>query len=258
LNDVLRIPKEVFERIMFFVLGDRLTTSRDRAAQDQRALDRSSFRSDHLSSIAVASGLMHQCLNFIENVGKNYWGNAGDLVGLMKLRNTLPNREGINLRKVDFYAWLRFLDTVLSSLIVRAAMQCLGLTCAAELANYKPTDYAAFEKLCTSIADIYLLPPVDRLEAEGIKTKRGNTASGNAVLLCHDLMTLREMRHAIKHGHPSRIRRMLKYWAPMYYAGGSYNYAHETMELLHNIIHDWATKHDNVSSQPRITRRCRC
>jgi hypothetical protein len=25
----------------------------------------------------------------------------------------------------------------------------------------------------------------------------------------------------------------------MYYAGGSYNYAHETMELLHNIIHDW-------------------
>ncbi|KAJ7476787.1 hypothetical protein FB451DRAFT_1132116 [Mycena latifolia] len=69
--DFLRIPKPVFERIMFFVLGDRLTTSRDRAAQDQRALDRSSFRSDHLSSIAVTSGLMHECLNFIENVGKN-------------------------------------------------------------------------------------------------------------------------------------------------------------------------------------------
>jgi hypothetical protein len=55
----------------------------------------------------------------------------------------------------------------------------------------------------------------------------------------HDLMTLREMRHAIKHGHPERMERMLKYWAPMYYAGGGYNYANELMELLHNLNHDW-------------------
>ncbi|KAJ7506208.1 hypothetical protein B0H11DRAFT_2169972 [Mycena galericulata] len=226
--DVLRIPKEVFERIMFFVLGDRLTTSRDRAAQDQRSLDRSEYRADHLSSIAVTSGLMHECLNFIENVGKNYWGDSDDSIGLISMRNVLPNRQEINLRKVDFYAWLRFLDAVLRSLIVRAAM----------LAKHK-LNFEEFQRLCTSIADTFLLPSIDRLEADGIKKIRGSTVSGHAVLLTHDLMTLREMRHAIKHGHPGRIRRMLKYWAPMFYAGGSYNYAHETMELLHNIIHDW-------------------
>jgi hypothetical protein len=55
----------------------------------------------------------------------------------------------------------------------------------------------------------------------------------------HDLMTLREMCHAIKHGHPERMERMLKYWAPMYYAGGGYNYAKKLMELLHNLNHDW-------------------
>ncbi|KAJ6536865.1 hypothetical protein B0H19DRAFT_962392 [Mycena capillaripes] len=240
--DVLRIPKSVFERIMFFDLGDRLTTARDRAAQDQRALDRSEFRADHFSSIAVTSGLMHECLNFIENIGKNYWGDSEDLVGLATLRNTLPNRDGINLRKVDFYAWLRFLDAVLCSLIVRASMVSLGLQSMAQLAKHKILNFPAFQRLCASIADKFLLPSVDRLEADGIKKMRGSTASGTAVLLTHDLMTLREMRHAIKHGHPSRVRRMLKYWAPMFYAGGSYNYTNETMELLHNIVHDWPTQ----------------
>ncbi|KAK7055762.1 hypothetical protein R3P38DRAFT_2498651 [Favolaschia claudopus] len=240
--DVLRLPKNVFEHIMFFVLGDRLTTARDRAAQDQRALDRSEYRADHLSSIAVTSGLMHECLNFIENVGKNYWGDSEDSIGLAALRSVLPNREEINLRKFDFYAWLRFLDVILRSLIMRASMVALNIPSVAVLAKHKILNFTAFQELCTTIADTFLLPSVDRLEADGIKKLRGNTVSGNAVLLTHDLMTLREMRHAIKHGHPSRVRCMLKYWAPMFYAGGSYNYAHETMELLHNIIHDWPTQ----------------
>jgi hypothetical protein len=32
---------------------------------------------------------------------------------------------------------------------------------------------------------------------------------------------------------------MIKYWTPMFYAGGGYNYANEGMELLHNLEHDW-------------------
>jgi len=47
------------------------------------------------------------------------------------------------------------------------------------------------------------------------------------------------MCHAIKHGHPGRILCMMKFWTPMFYAGGGYNYAHELMELLHNYHHDW-------------------
>jgi hypothetical protein len=34
------------------------------------------------------------------------------------------------------------------------------------------------------------------------------------------------------------MQRILKHWTPMFYAGGSYNYANESMELLHNLIHD--------------------
>ncbi|KAJ7892482.1 hypothetical protein B0H14DRAFT_2560193 [Mycena olivaceomarginata] len=71
------------------------------------------------------------------------------------------------------------------------------------------------------------------------KTLEGPTVSGNAVLLMHDLMTVREICHAIKHGHPERVKHMLKYWTPVFYAGGSFNHANESMELLHNLIHDW-------------------
>lgn len=55
LHDVLKMPKASFERQAVVVLGDRLTTARDRAAQDQCAMDCSSDRTDHLSSIVLSS-----------------------------------------------------------------------------------------------------------------------------------------------------------------------------------------------------------
>jgi hypothetical protein len=54
-----------------------------------------------------------------------------------------------------------------------------------------------------------------------------------------DLMTPCKMCHAIKHRHPSRILRVMKFWTPMFYAGGSYNYTHELIQLQHNYHHDW-------------------
>ncbi|KAJ6465270.1 hypothetical protein C8R45DRAFT_1173671 [Mycena sanguinolenta] len=236
--DVLQVPKATFEDSYKFILGDRLTTARVRAAQDQRALDRSEHRVDHLSSFGILSGVMHICMNMINNLGKNYWGGPNrDTVSLSTLLQKLPNRTDINLRKIDFYAWLRFLDVVLRALVLKAAMSVLHLTSADQLGQEISTD--AFMKLARQITDQFLMPSIDRLEAEGVKTLRGQTPSGHAVLLMHDLMTLREMRHAIKHGHPERMERMLKYWTPMYYAGGGYNYANERMELLPNLNHDW-------------------
>ncbi|KAF8238486.1 hypothetical protein L208DRAFT_1375159 [Tricholoma matsutake] len=47
------------------------------------------------------------------------------------------------------------------------------------------------------------------------------------------------MRDAVRQGHPEQMQRMIKYWSPMFYAGGGYNYANECMELLHSLIHDW-------------------
>ncbi|KAJ7174157.1 hypothetical protein C8R43DRAFT_1102631 [Mycena crocata] len=237
--DILRVPKEVFEKRYYFLLGDRLTTARDRAAQDQRAVDRSEHRVDHLASFQVLSGIMHFVMNKIQNVGKNAWGGANkDAVSLVTLLEKLPNRNNINLRKIDFYAWLRFLDVVLRALVLRAAIVELGLSSPTQLQKCNiPAQH--FKTLCSRIVQRFLLPSVDRLEAEDIKTIPGSTESGNAVLLMHDLMTIREMRHAVKHGHPERMERMIKYWTPMFYAGGSFNYANEGMELLHNLNHDW-------------------
>ncbi|KAH9934210.1 uncharacterized protein B0H18DRAFT_1207744 [Fomitopsis serialis] len=237
--DVLQIPKAVFEDTMFFVLGDRLTTARDRAAQDQRGVDRSDFRADHLSSLAMTSGLMHVCFNFIQACAKNLWGGENrDTTSLQTLRDLLRNRSEINIQKFDFYAWLRFLDCVLRALVISAAVSTLVLKDTTELSSQRPTA-AEFRTMCETIVDTYVMSSPDCLEADGIKSVKGNTTSGHAALTMFDLMTLREMRHAIKHGHPTRILRILKFWTPMFYAGRSYNYAHECMELLHNLIHDW-------------------
>lgn len=104
-KDVLKIPSKVFEDRDFPVLGDRLTTARDRAAQDQRALDRSEHRVDHLASFRLLSGLMHFCLNQLQNLGRNTWGTGvKDAVSLATLLERLPNTGNINLRKIDFYA----------------------------------------------------------------------------------------------------------------------------------------------------------
>ncbi|KAJ7064236.1 hypothetical protein C8F01DRAFT_1209388 [Mycena amicta] len=236
---ILQIPKAVFKRRNFFLLGDRLTTARDCAAQDQRAVDRSEDRIDHLSSFTALSGLMHFVMNMVHNIGKNAWGTGNqDSASLLTLCDKLPNRSNINVRKIDFYAWLCFLDVILRALVLRAAMVTLRLTDSTQLGEQDLTS-SSFRALCSRIVAEFLLPSIHRLEADGVKTLPGSTESGNAVLLMHDLMTIREMRHAIKHGHPERMERMIKYWTPMFYAGGGYNYANESMELLHNLQNDW-------------------
>ncbi|KAG6819049.1 hypothetical protein H0H93_015957 [Arthromyces matolae] len=246
---VLCIPPTIFETKMHTVLGDRLTTVRDRAAQDQRAVDRSTAAFDHLSSIRVVSGLMHFCMNFIHAIGQNAWGSTESTnpVSLLCLRDILPNRQDlINLRKLDFYAWLRFLDAVQHGLVIKAAMSILQIS-SAEIFLQKIKTYNDLVQLATQVVDSFLLPSVDRLEATKVKSLKGNTQCGHAVLLMHDLMTLREMRDGIRNGHPTRITRMIKWWLPMFYAGGSYNYANECMELLHNIIHDWPRDYATVA-----------
>ncbi len=239
--DVLNIPKDTFESRKYFVLGDRLTMARVRAAQDQRSVDKSTSRFDHFSCFELLGGLMHYCLNMIQNFGRVHWGQTGatDALSLQTLRAQLPNRTNINTRKYDFYAWLRFLNVVLRSLLVSAALAELGCDTKDVAGKARDWSFEQFEELCRHVVDNSLLPSEDRLEADGVKRIEGPSQSMHAVLLAHDLMTLHEMRDAIKHGHPQRVLRILKFWAPMFYAGGGYNYSHETMELLHNLIHDW-------------------
>ncbi len=243
LLDVLRMRRDIFEEQAIVVLGDRLTTARDRAAQDQRALDRSTDRADHLSSIKLASGMMHQCLNMVINIARNHLGDKSnnDAVSLHTLRNHLPNREGLNLNKVDFYAWLRFLDVVLRALTITACLVVLdvpdtGSSLKTAVEHFTPSEFHA---LCIDIADQFFLASPNSLEAQSVKRISGDTVNGHAVSLAHSLVTLREMRNAIKYGHPTRMLRMLKYWTPMFYAGGSYNYSNEDMELLHNLLDEW-------------------
>ncbi|KAI0782725.1 hypothetical protein C8Q75DRAFT_885922, partial [Abortiporus biennis] len=203
---ILQLPKDVFENIMFFILGDWLTTARDRATQDQRSVDHLPYRVDHLSSFAMTSGLMHHCLTMIQNIGQNFWGSDGstDAVSLSKLRDLLPNRTNVNLRKIDFYAWLQFLDVVLCSLVIAAATVSFDTPYFTQISAAESIQSAeeAFRNFCGHIVDSFLVPSIDSLEVQNIKTIIGDTQTGHAILLMHNLMMLREMRYAIKHGHP--------------------------------------------------------
>lgn len=190
----------------------------------------------------MVGGLMHMCLNQMQNISRNAWGSDGakDAVSLSVLGDLLPNRKDINNHNFEFYPWLRFLDVVLRSLVITAASVSLNVDRPEALPRATALyQYEDFEKLCAALVDSYLIPALDSLEADGVKTVEGQTVSGHAVLLLHSLMTVREMRHAIKHGHPQRIYRMIKFCAPMFYGGSSYNYANESLELLHNLRHDW-------------------
>ncbi|KAJ7810639.1 hypothetical protein B0H14DRAFT_3090741 [Mycena olivaceomarginata] len=211
-----------FFKDRFPVLGDRLTTARDRAAQDQWALDRSEHCVDHLASFRLLSGLMHFCLNQLQNLGRNTWGTgAKDAVSLATLLERLPNTGNINLRKIDFYAGAFADNVILRALVLRAAMVLLNVSTLQQLFKHK-ISADGFKSLCTQIVVQFLLPSIDRLEAEGVKVLPGSTESGNA------------MRHAIQHGLPEWMERMLKYWTPMFYAGGSFNYANEAGMFINN------------------------
>ncbi|KAF8225199.1 hypothetical protein L208DRAFT_1119482, partial [Tricholoma matsutake] len=238
-QDVLSIPDQQFESETFFFLGDRLTTACDRAAQDQHVVDCSESSADHLSSYTMLSGIMHVCMSMVQVIGKNFWGSSNaDSVSLLTLLKALPNHGDINLQKINCYAWLCFLNVILRALVIKATISELNLTSPANLDNSR-LPLNQFIQMCKKFAENFVLPSVDRLEADGIKTLHGNTVSLHAVLLMHDIMTMHEMQHAVKHGHPERLQCMLKYWTPMFYAGRGYNYSNECMELLHNLIHDW-------------------
>ncbi|KAF6745044.1 hypothetical protein DFP72DRAFT_824883 [Ephemerocybe angulata] len=249
---VLGIPKAAFEDTMYTVLGDRLTVARDRAAQDQRAVDLSPHAFDHFSSFSMVGGLMHYEMNFIAAFAGNSWGTEGstDAVSLSTLHKLLPNRGDVNPRKINYYAWLRFLDVVLQALVLKAAMTSTKKSTPEALAAYlKESDESRLKlsQVAMQVVDSFLIPSPDRLEDSGVKSLKGETESGHAILLFHDIMTLREMHDAVKRGHPTRVLRMIKYWMPMFYAAGSFNYSNECMETLHNVIHDWPSPYGDVA-----------
>lgn len=138
------------------------------------------------------------------------------------------------------------MDAVLRALTLTAAMASLGLTTIKQL-DAHALSKSEFMSLAEKIIDSFLLPSIDRLEADGIKKLSGQTESGHAVLLFHNLMTMHETRPAIKYGHPERLKRMFKYYVPMFYGGGSYNYSNKLMELLHNMEHDWPPECANIT-----------
>ncbi|KAG8938531.1 hypothetical protein FRC04_008352 [Tulasnella sp. 424] len=245
--NIVGIPKERFEDRMVAVLGDRLTTARDRSAQEQRALDRSTSRAERLSSIVLLGGLMHTRLALMDVFNRQFWtGGKGndDPTDLGILHNLLPHLTRVKHRKIDFYAWLRFLEVVLSSLVLAATSAALNLKSktVADLMTHLAVTIktpAQLKELSKRIADMFVSSSISRLEARKIKKLDGETVSGHATLLLQSLMIIRELTHAIKHGHLTRIVRCLKYMYPMFHAGGSYNYAAEVGEFLHNVVHDW-------------------
>ena len=185
---------------------------------------------------------MHQCLNQIHNIVRTFGGSPTktskpDAISLFTLRDILPNRSYLNARNIDFYAWLRSLDVILQALVITASsvvLQC-GSTEDDITRQTAAHTYTDFWSLCTSIVDRFLLPDSGYLEASGVQTVAGETVSSHAVLLAHALMTMREMRHAIKHGHPGGVHDLDRARRPLEAPGRAPEYrspAHMALKWL--------------------------
>ncbi|KAF8998376.1 hypothetical protein BDQ17DRAFT_1391746 [Cyathus striatus] len=227
---VLGIHKKTFEETMFTVL------------------DLSPDVFDHLSSIHTVCGLMHYEMNFISAIAGNYWGSSGntDAISLSTLHKLFPNQIEINPCKINYYAWLRFLNVILQALVLKAAIHVTNTSDLNGLASYIQLDTNHLSKIATVIVEDFCNSP-DCLEGMEVKTLLGGTVNGHTVLLFHDILTLREMHDAVKQGHPTRVLHIIKFWMPMFYAAGCYNYSNECMEMLHNIIHDWPTPYADIA-----------
>lgn len=244
---VLQIPKGRFEEQMMAVLGDRLTTARDRAAQEQRALDHSKARADRFSSLIVLMGLMHTRLALMDVFNRLFWSKGKgqrDPSDLGVLHGLLPHLARVKSQKIDFYAWIRFLEVVLASLVFAAGDVALQAKSSsfeqlAEHLSKRVQSPKQLLELAGQIVDGFMTGSINRMEAERRKKVKGDSHVGHAVIMLQSIIVLRELTHAIKHGHPTRIVRCLKYMYPMFYGGKSYNYAAEIGEFLHNVEHDW-------------------
>ncbi|KAF9002736.1 hypothetical protein BDQ17DRAFT_1482273, partial [Cyathus striatus] len=181
---------------------------------------------------------MHYEMNFISAIAGNFWGSekSTDAVSLSTLHKLFPSHTDVNSRKINYYAWLQFLEVVLHELVLKAAMKVTSTSSLNELSK----------EIATSIMRHFVTSPT-WLEGLQIKKLPNDTLNGHAVLLFHNISTLREMHDAVKQGHPTHVLHMIKYWMPMFYATGCYNYANECMETFHNIIHDWPMPYADVA-----------
>ncbi|KAF8995684.1 hypothetical protein BDQ17DRAFT_1392177 [Cyathus striatus] len=209
---VLAIPKKTFEDTMFTVLGDRLTVAHDHAAQDQHSVDLSPYAFDHLSSLCMVGGIMHYEMNYISALSRNFWGSDGSLdpVSLSTFHKLLPNCAEVNSHKINYYAWMRFLDVILQGLALSASMAVTKTSSLNALESIIQSDSKLLAKIAAAVVDNLLVQPLDRLEDLSIKKISGETR-----------------------GHPTFFK--------------CYNYANECMEILHNIIHDWPSSYAEVA-----------
>lgn len=140
-------------------------------------------------------------MNWMNALGCNHWGvlhskkgkvtcSGDDPVSLHILKDVLGNWPTVNMQKHDFYAWVRFLDAVLQSLVLEAGAQALN--CDQSLYNLKDAEALnklQFNSLCTQVVEIFLMPSPSCLEATGAKSLPGQTVAGHAILLLCNLMS---------------------------------------------------------------------
>ena len=101
-------------------------------------------------------------------MGWNTFGGTNrDAVSMDTLRGVLPNHSALNMKKIDLYGWLRFMDAILCALTLVATMALLDLTTTKQLDKHKLTR-SEFMSLAEKIVRLFLLPLIDRLEADDV------------------------------------------------------------------------------------------
>jgi hypothetical protein len=97
-----------------------------------------------------------------------------------------------------------------------------------DLAEWQPTDGDQVMNVARRIRERF----IDSCEAELCLREDGDHVYGHAILFLRDALLHRVFQHAVRHGDPGLVLRVIKYWLYSFRGAGMTNYARESMEVL--------------------------
>lgn len=97
-----------------------------------------------------------------------------------------------------------------------------------ELCKWRPESADEIMDLATSIRREF----VNSRGAAKNLTPQGDHVYAHGLLFLRDALLLQVFQHAIKHGDPGLVLRVLKFWVYSFRGAGSTNYARECLEIF--------------------------
>lgn len=238
------------------VIGDQLSVSGIRTSQQNRAGQEDGYES--FESFVCIPGLFHYKMAGATGVmtvhlGSSKAGKANPTS--LHWHNTVLERKPIVATSLPPFGVSR--DLISDSLDARILHCLLRVSGHETLSSYSRalttldgTDKMfekSWEKLLSDATQVYTrytdIPLVHSLREERLLAspdeKKGDMVYEKSVLFMRDALVLREFSDSIKSGDSGRILNILKDLVFLYRGCGRSKYAHESLILLHNLLHVW-------------------